>query len=202
MRRDQILATAVAALAALGLGIFAASRIYAPAGPRLQSGTLLREPRPVAAFALVDHEKHPYSNAQLRDHWTLLFAGFTHCPDVCPTTLGVMKQLAQREPALDYVFLSVDPERDTPERLKTYVAYFGPAIRGVSGSREQLDALCASLGLAYLKIPGASDAEYTVDHTAALVLLDPRGRVAGYFQPPHKLDTLAADLAGIVASGT
>jgi len=207
MRQNQILATTVAALAALGLGIFAASRIYAPrAAPELQAGTLLHEPRPVATFSLVDHDAQPYANAQLRGRWTLLFAGFTHCPDVCPTTLGVMKQLAQRpdlrEAPLEYVFLSVDPERDTPAHLKTYVAYFGPAIRGVSGPREQLDALCASLGLAYLKIPGASDAEYTVDHTAALVLLDPQGRVAGYFQPPHKLDTLAADLVGIVASGT
>ena len=206
MRKDQVLITSLAALAALGLGVFAASRIYAPRAVQIESGTLLREPRPVAAFALLDQDARPYSNAELQGHWTLLFAGFTHCPDVCPTTLGTMKQLAQqpglREAGLDYVFLSVDPERDTPQRLKSYVAFFGTAIRGVSGPRAQIDVLCASLGLAYLKIPGASDAEYTMDHTAALVLLDPQGRVAGYFQPPHKLDTLAADLARIVTSGT
>jgi protein SCO1/2 len=195
----------VAALAALALGAFAASHWYAPRAPSpLQSGTLLREARPVAPFALTDHEGRPFANAQLEGHWTLLFAGFTHCPDVCPATLGLMKQLGQRLAgrAPEFVFLSVDPERDTPAQLKTYVTYFSPLIRGVTGPRDQLDPLCASLGLAYLKIPGASDSDYTVDHSASLVLLDPRGRVAGYFQPPLKLDTLAADLAGITASGT
>jgi protein SCO1 len=198
---------AAAVLVALGLGVFTASQVYAPrTRPQPESGVVLNQPRPLADFALVDHEGLPYTNAQLQGHWTLLFAGFTHCPDVCPTTLSLMKQLdtrlRQRQAPLDFLFLSVDPERDTPEQLKKYVTYFSPAIRGVSGTREQLDALCASLGIAYLKVPGAREGEYTVDHSTALVLLDPQGRVAGYFQPPHKLDTLAADLAGIVTSGT
>lgn len=207
MKPVRAIALALAALAALALGAFAASHWYAPKQrPQLASGTLLNEPRLVAAFSLTDHDGQPWGNAELDGNWTLLFAGFTHCPDVCPTTLGLMKQLDQRlqtqHTPMNFVFLSVDPERDTPAQLKTYVTHFSPAIRGVSGPRAQLDALCASLGLAYLKIPGASESEYTVDHSAALVLLDRRGRVAGYFQPPHKLDTLASDLAGIVTSGT
>lgn len=207
MKPAQTALTALAALAALGLGVFTASRLYGPApAPEIASGTLLREPRPVAPFALADQDGKPWGNAQLEGHWTVLFPGFTHCPDVCPTTLGLMKQLGARLRAgggsVEFVFLSVDPERDTPAQLKAYVNHFDPAIRGVTGPREQIDALCAALGLAYLKIPGATDTDYTIDHTAALVLLDPRGRVAGYFQAPHKLDTLAADLAGIVTSGT
>ncbi|MGQ0587608.1 MAG: SCO family protein [Gammaproteobacteria bacterium] len=199
------LALAVAALAAAALGALAATFLYAPVTvPQPVSGTRLAEPRPVAAFELSDQDGKDFTNAGLQGHWTLLFAGFTHCPDVCPTTLGLMKQLrrhaALRDQPLEYLFLSVDPERDTPTVLKTYVDYFGGAIRGVSGPREQVDALCASLGLAYVKIPGARQDDYTVDHSAALVLIDDRGRVAGYFQPPHKLDTLAADLAGIVAA--
>jgi protein SCO1 len=189
---------AASVLVALGLGVFTALQVYAPrARPQPESGVVLNQPRPLAGFTLVDHEGQPYTNAQ---------AGFTHCPDVCPTTLSLMKQLdarlRQRQAPLDYLFLSVDPGRDTPEQLKKYVTYFSPAIRGVTGTREQLDALCANLGIAYLKVPGASESEYTVDHSTALVLLDPQGRVAGYFQPPHKLDTLAGDLAGIVTSGT
>lgn len=207
MKPAQTALTALAALTALGLGVFAASRLYGPApAPEIASGTLLREPRPVAPFVLADQDGQPWGNAQLEGHWTVLFPGFTHCPDVCPTTLGLMKQLGARLRAgggsVEFVFLSVDPERDTPAQLKAYVNHFDPAIRGVTGAREQIDALCAALGLAYLKIPGATDTDYTIDHTAALVLLDPRGRVAGYFQAPHKLDTLAADLAGIVTSGT
>ena len=203
----RTLTLAAVALLAGALGVFAASRLYAPRDvTQPASGTLLSEPRALAAFALVDQDGQPFTNAALENHWTLLFAGFTHCPDVCPTTLALMKQLRQHAALggrpLEYVFLSVDPERDTPAQLKQYVDYFGGHIHGVSGPREQLDTLCAGLGLAYVKIPGATDSEYTVDHSAALVLLDARGRVAGYFQPPHKLDTLAADLARIVASGT
>ena len=204
MKPTQLLVVSLAALTALGLGVWTASRWHAPAAtPQIASGTLLREPRQLAPFSLTDHHGQPWTNAQLDGHWTLLFAGFTHCPDVCPTTLGLMKQLDARlraqQASLDFVFLSVDPARDTPAQLKAYVSHFSPAIRGVTGAREQLDALCASLGLAYLKIPGASESDYTVDHSAALVLLDRRGRVAGYFQPPHKLDTLAGDLTRIVS---
>ncbi len=201
------LALVAAALAAAALGVFAAYTLQARRTlPQPASGTLLSEPRPLAAFTLVDQDGKDFTNASLQGHWTLLFSGFTRCPDVCPTTLALMKQLRQH-PALgghplEYLFLSVDPERDTPAQLKAYVDYFGGHIRGVSGPREQLDAVCAGLGLVYLKNPGASAADYTMDHSTALVLLDDRGRVAGYFQPPHKLDTLAADLAGIVASGT
>jgi protein SCO1/2 len=207
LKPAQTALIALAALAALGLGVFTASRLYGPGrAAEITSGTLLREPRPVAPFSLNDQDGQPWGNAQLEGHWTVLFPGFTHCPDVCPTTLGLMKQLGARLRAgggtVEFVFLSVDPERDTPAQLKAYVGHFDPTIRGVTGPREQIDTLCAALGLAYLKIPGATDTDYTIDHTAALVLLDPRGRIAGYFQAPHKLDTLAADLAGIVASGT
>lgn len=204
MKHARVVALCAAALAALGLGLYAGMRLQ---GPRtltpLASGILLGEPRAVAPFTLADQDGRAYTQAQLQGHWTLLFAGFTHCPDVCPTTLALMAQLRGRLPAdtpLELLFLSVDPERDTPERLRTYTAHFGGAVRGVTGPREQLDALCANLGIAYLKVPGANDTQYTVDHSTALVLLDRSGRVAGYFQAPHKLDTLAADLAGIVGT--
>src|SRR5262245_19072127 len=112
-----------AALAAAGLGALTASRFASPPA-QPQSGTLLAEPRPVAPFTLTDQDARPFTNAALEGHWTLLFAGFTHCPDVCPTTLALMKQLHQRPELggrVQYLFLSVDPERDTPAQLKTYV---------------------------------------------------------------------------------
>jgi protein SCO1/2 len=201
----RIAAVAAAALIALALGIFTASRLYGPrdAAPLL-SGTRLNEPRPLAPFALTDHDGQPFTQAQLQGRWTLLFAGFTHCPDVCPTTLALMAQLRRRLGAaagsLELVFLSVDPGRDTPERRKTYGAHFGAGIRGVTAPGAQLDALCANLGLAYITVPGAGAGDYTVDHSTALVLLDPEGRIAAYFQAPHRLDTLAADLSGIVGT--
>lgn len=200
----KTLAMALAAGLALLAGVWAASwwQGHTRPAPPVQSGTLLTHPRPIAEFSLTDQDGRAFGNARLGGHWSLLFAGFTHCPDVCPTTLGVMKAVKQRlgpqAPAM--VFLSVDPERDTPAVLKSYVDYFGPGITGISGAREPLDRLCESLGIAYVKIPGASAGDYSVDHSAALVLVDPDGRVAGYFTPPLKVDTLAADLKEIVRS--
>jgi protein SCO1 len=193
---------AVAAAAAMAAGIYAATlwQSSRSTGAVLQSGIALAQTRPVAPFVLADQDGKPFSNAQFAGHWSLVFAGFTHCPDVCPTTLGVMKALGERlqgaAPAL--VFLSVDPERDTPEVLGKYVRHFSPSITAITGPREQLEALCASLGIAYVKVPGASEYDYSVDHSAAMVLIDPQGRVAGYFPPPHKADTLADDLGRIV----
>lgn len=200
----RIAAVAAAAVVAMALGIFAASRLQAPRAPALASGTRLAEPRAIAPFALTDQDGQPYTSAQLQGRWTLLFPGFTNCPDVCPTTLALMAQLRGRIKAgperLQLLFLSVDPGRDTPERLKAYTDHFGAGIRGVTAPTAELDAFCASLGLAYVKVPGARPGEYTVDHSAALVLLDPAGRIAAYFQAPHRLDTLAADLSGILGT--
>lgn len=202
MSPSKALFVALAAAGALAAGVWTSLRLSQPAVPELEAGTLLGTPRPIADFALVDHEGKPLSKAALEGRWTLVFAGFTHCPDVCPTTLGVMKALSQklgpRAPSM--VFLSVDPERDTPEKLASYVKFFGPGITGATGPREALDAVCASLGIAYVKIPGATPQDYTVDHTAALVLVDPQARVAGYFTPPLRVDTLAADLSRVTGA--
>lgn len=192
----------LAALVALGLGVFAAARIYTPDVPKFESGIYLPAPRAVGSFELTDQDDQPFTNAQLQGHWTILFAGFTHCPDVCPTTLSLLKQLSDRllqsERQLEIVLLSVDPERDTPAQLLSYVRYFSPDFTGISGPKGQLDSLSASLGLAYVKVPGASDADYTMDHSAALVLINPQGQVAGYFQPPFKLELLASDLERVL----
>lgn len=203
MRAFKPVAAGFCAIFALGLGLWTASEWYAPAAlPPIESGVLLPEPRPVAGFSLTDQDGRAFTNAQLQDRWSLLFAGFTHCPDVCPTTLSLMKLLEQRlqaeDRALSMVFLSVDPERDTPQQLHKYVRYFSPNLTGATGPVEELERLCASLGIAYVKVPGATADDYTIDHSAALVLLNPQGKVAGYFQAPYKLDSLAADLARII----
>jgi protein SCO1 len=203
MNPSKAPAVALLAAAALAAGLWTALRWAGPsAPPQLESGILLQEPRPVAPFVLTDHTGARYDNARLQGRWTLLFAGFTNCPDVCPTTLALIRQLQERLAArgqpLQALFLSVDPERDTVEQLRRYVEFFGPAVTGVTGAPAELERLTASLGLAYLKVPGSGPGQYTMDHSAALVLLDPQGRIAGYFQAPHRLDTLAADLARIL----
>lgn len=129
--------------------------------------------------------------------------GFTHCPDVCPTTLallaGIDARLQAKGEALQTVFLSADPERDTPQVLSAYLANFGAHFIGVTGDEAEIDKLCASLRLAYVKNPGI-DGQYTVDHSAALVLIDPQARAAAYFLPPHDADRLVADLSAAIAA--
>lgn len=199
------IATALAAVAAVGLGAVASVHVFQkPAVPQLESGIYLPQPRPLPDFSLIDQDGQAFGNQRLRDSWSLLFAGFTHCPDVCPTTLQLLKQLESRLQegghTLRPVFLSLDPQRDTAPQLQRYVRHFSPTMTGITGSKDELDRLCAALGIAYVKIPGASDADYTIDHSSALVLLNPEGQVAGYFQAPHKLDALVRDLERVLAS--
>lgn len=189
------------AAVAVALGIGAASWYYAPRTAELRSGTLLQQPRPLPEFSLVDQDGTAYTRARLEGGWTVLFAGFTHCPDVCPTTLALLKDVRRRAAAdvdLRVLFLSVDPQRDTPATLKAYTSHFDPSFAGVTAPEPQLGQFARALGLAYAKVPGASDDTYQMDHSAALVLIDPQARIAGYFSPPFDAEVLARDLAAAI----
>ncbi len=191
----------IAILAAVGIGVGIALRERGPAPPTLRSGTALPEPRPLADFTLIDQHGRPLSRDKLRGHWTLLFTGFTNCPDICPTTLATMAELDRRlaRQDLQFLFVSVDPERDTPEVIARYLAHFGPGLAGATGPRADIERFTSGLGLAQVVNPGVGD-EYTVDHSTAFVLIDPEVRLAGYFSAPHAPDALAADLASLPRS--
>jgi protein SCO1/2 len=188
----------VALLTAVAAGIGAAALLGTREPLALRSGTALPEPRPIGDFALIDQHGVAFGPAAFEDRWSLVFTGFTHCPDICPATLALLAALRKRLPDenLQLVFVSVDPERDTPERMAAYLAHFGADLKGATGTRAQVEDFTGRLGLAQVRNPGVAG-EYTVDHSAALVLIDPRARVAGYFMPPHDIGTLAADLASI-----
>jgi len=189
-----------AIVAATAIGVALAWWVTAQPPVTLASGTTLETPHEIAAFRLTDQRGREFTPQSLRGRWSLVFAGFTHCPDACPTTLVLLNtmdaRLRARGGAIQVVFLSVDPERDTTERLTAYVDHFNPRFVAVTGEPAEIDVLCRDLGIAYVRNPGAGG-EYTVDHSAALVLVDPRARVAGYFKPPHDPDALAADLAAL-----
>lgn len=172
--------------------------LEAGAARTLEAGTVLPEPRALPEFALRDHHGRAFGPGRLAGQWTLVFAGFTHCPDICPATLAMLAGLDERLQAegveLEMLFASVDPERDDPATLAGYVTHFSPRMTGVTGDKAELDSLMSGLGFAYIKVP-LGGGNYTVDHSAALALIDPGGRVAAYFTPPLRPDALAADLA-------
>ena len=188
----------VAVFSAIALGIVLALHEWSSEPLTLRAGTALHEPRPIAEFEFLDEDGRPFERKNLEGQWSLLFTGFTHCPDVCPTTIALMAELRRRvsRDDLQFVFVSVDPERDTPEVVAAYLAHFDPTLVGATGTRAEMERFTSALGLAQVRNPGIGD-EYTVDHSTALVLTDPEARIAGYFQAPHQRDALAADLAAL-----
>lgn len=192
---SALVVAALATLAVFGLKQQAAGDTVEP-----QVAAVLPQPRPLPDFALLDQHRRPFTRATLSGHWTLLFAGFTHCPDVCPATLATLASLDPRLQAagidLQMVLLTVDPLRDDPATLSAYVSHFSTRFFGVTGEPSEIDRLMAGLGLTYIKVPGAAG-NYTVDHSTALVLIDPEGRVAAYFRPPFRAEPMISDLAAL-----
>jgi protein SCO1/2 len=183
---------------AAALGGYMVARQLHHGPPVLQAGTALPQARPVVAFTLTDHAGQQFDNARLRGAPSLVFFGFTHCPDVCPTTLALMAQL-QRDPALQklrMLFVTVDPDRDDQTTLQHYVDAFGGGLIGLRGDDRNLDALMQSLGAvrSLQPLPGGS---YSVDHSATLFFLDGRGELAAVFTPPFQLPQLRGDLTAL-----
>lgn len=197
-----IVLTAIVALIA---GIAAAYLVLRPAGePELAKATYLPGGKPVQPFELVDHHGEPFTNARLQGRWTLMFFGFTHCPDACPTALAVLNAaeegLKEKAPALplQVVMVSVDPARDTPERLASYVPHFNPGFVGATGSDEELTALTRDLGILYrIHEPKPGEAGYMVDHSTAILLINPQGNLQAVFGPPHAPQPIVDDVLQI-----
>ena len=182
------------ALVAAATGIWVAQRTSDQA-PQLTSGTWLPQPRPVPEVSLVDQSGQPFTAQSLKGHPTLVFFGFTHCPDVCPTTLARLAQVvkAANVPDLKVLLVSVDPERDTPELLERYVHAFSPDFGGVTGKPEEIERLAKEFGVAIAKVD-MGGGEYTVDHSAVVFLLNRQGQRVALFTPPYEITPVAADL--------
>lgn len=203
--RFILLAIAVAALsAAAGISLWRLSQTGPP--PDFAALVVLPEPRVLGDFSLVDQHGDRFSSDRLRGRWSLIFFGFTYCPDICPSTLYDLQQVSQAvagEPAdaaaHQVVFVSVDPERDSLERLGEYVSWFSPNFVGVTGAPEQLAPLALRIGVAYrLEEHAPGSLNYTVDHSASVFLTDPQGRLHGVFPAPHDAGAMARDLAVIL----
>ncbi|MGN6517876.1 MAG: SCO family protein [Dokdonella sp.] len=196
-----IIIAAFAAAAGLWLGM----RVLAPArGPDLASAVMYPAPRALPAFELDRSDGGKLTLEDWKGRWTVVFFGYTNCPDVCPTTLADFKQAWKRLPAatkerVRFDFISVDPERDTPAQLARYVGFFDPQFVAASGSDEQLTRITRALGLVYAR-GEPKDGTYEVDHSASAVLIDPDGHQAGVLRPPFEAAKIAADLVTLAGA--
>lgn len=204
-QRFTLLAVSLAILAALAGALFF-NLLKMRAQDSLQSLIVLPESKVVADFELMDEQARPFSLADFKGQWSVLFFGFTSCPDICPNTLYQLQQVKaslaeelEPEKLPEIYLVSVDPDRDTPDKLAEYLAYFDPSFRGITGDDRQLRALTMQLGIAYHVAEHSSpDESYAVDHSASLVLLNPRAELHGMFPAPHSTESISHDLLQII----
>lgn len=150
-------------------------------GPYTYRGSLISPPVPAADFTLTQGDGAPFQLSAQKGKLLLLFFGYTTCPDVCPATLGEMKQVRARldkqAEEVEFIFITVDPQRDTPERLGKYVSAFDPNFIALSGSEVELDPVWKSFGVYHEIVPSGSGAGYLVNHSARIYLIDPSGNL-------------------------
>jgi protein SCO1/2 len=191
--------------------------IKPPAPPVELEGVLRSEYRPLAPFSLVDQHRQPFDESSLRGKWSLLFFGYLSCPDVCPTTLHeldrfwrLLRDQTGSDPAdLQVVFVSVDPARDSPGQLGSYVGYFNRHFIAATGEKSQIDRLAQQFGASYAIEAETAPGQYQVAHSSAIFVVDPLGRSVAALSQPHYASTLLTQyrritryFAGVSAAAT
>jgi len=166
--------------------------------------TVWPTPLPIPDFELTDQSGQPFSRDSLRDRWSLLFFGFTHCPDICPATLQQLAIARSRiedagHDTPDIVLVSVDPERDTPDVLAPYVRHFGAEVKGVTGDLTELRKLTSTAGI-YFEKSSQADGSYGVDHSVVVLVIDKDAAIHASFGAPHDIDRFVHDLPIIMGS--
>ncbi|MFK8028048.1 MAG: SCO family protein [Gammaproteobacteria bacterium] len=199
-----ILAVAIS----IGLGIYASGKKFAfgDIHTQLTQATYLYDQqKSIAEFTLVDHNNNTFTPDSIKGAWTFWFFGFTHCPDICPITLGTLSATVDRlkskhniEDEIKIIFVSVDPERDEIEKLKTYTRAFSKYALGVTADPERLAPFLKNMGVIAMKQPPAEDtSNYLVDHSSSIFLIAPDTGISAYFSTPHDADVIANDFLTI-----
>ncbi|MCI0399706.1 MAG: SCO family protein [Gammaproteobacteria bacterium] len=202
-RRSITVATVAGGLVALGmgLGVFLSVQGIIPRGADAQriEGLLWPNPKRVEAFTLIDQNGAVFDLESLKGKWSFVFFGYTHCPDVCPVTLTVFNavhdKLAEHPSLSDdyqFIFVSVDPERDTPDKLRSYVSYFNKTFIGLGGTEQQVASLTGQLGVLHVRTEANGSQDYLVDHTASVFLIDPLARLVAIFSQPQEAEQMAS----------
>ena len=201
----SILYIILAAFAA-GFGLWAAQNLFSK--PQRESATTMQtvrmfpQVRAIPDFALQSADGKLINKATLSKHWTVVFLGFTHCPDICPTTLADLSKVQKiwetlpSETRPRVLFISVDPERDTPKAIAEYAAFFHKDTLTATAQEPALTEFVQSLALVYAKMP-LENGDYTMDHSATIVVLNPQGNEVGIIRPPFMPQKIAADLIAL-----
>lgn len=200
-------------LVIVGLAVMVAGALVAhyALGPRQSASlpedlqaTYLPQGKPISGLQLSDHNQAVFDESRFKDKWSFLFFGFTNCPDICPTTMLVMKSVwnklpeaAKQSPAPQMIFVSVDPQRDTLDKLQKYVTFYHPDFLGVTGELDQIDMLTKQLGVLYGFEDPTEDGNYTVNHSSQIILVDPQGNMRAVFSSPHLVDEIVRSFASI-----
>lgn len=180
-----------------GIGVYSA-RLRNQDRPPDIPGLLWPMPKHLQAFTMLDQNNADFGLQNLQGRWSLLFFGYTNCPDICPITLNVLDQvydrlaLERQEKDVQMIFVSVDPERDNIGKLHDYVNYFNAHFVGLGGTPEQVQSLTKQLGIAYYYEQPGNGGDYLVDHSAAIFLVDPAARVVAILSAPHQADGIHA----------
>lgn len=164
-------------------------------------GIYLSKPEFVMPFALTQTDGTPFTDQNFQGHWTLVFFGFTYCPDICPTTLAMLNNVTQRlAHPLKVVFVSVDPERDNLAQLDKYTHYFNPDFTAITGDQTQLKQLARQLGVVFEKVTvdPAHPNEYLMEHSTSMALINPKGGIQAIFTSPHTVDALVTDISWVM----
>lgn len=175
---------------------------------RVNGAIVFDKPRIIKDFELVDHHGSPFSVDNLKGKWTLMYFGFTHCPDICPTTLADLNRVTQQLNAeilakTQVLMVTADPGRDTVEVLSKYIPYFNPDFIGITGEFLPIRSLASNLNVAFNKVAlDGKDMQkgYTVDHTGNLILINPKGHYHGFFKPPFELAKLKTTYQSILTT--
>ena len=196
---------AVVAVAGIAVGTLIAQKLDPARPAELINATRLPAGRALPSFSLLDQDGAVLDAETLRGDWTLLFFGFTSCPDICPTTLQTLAAVEREliEAGSDIVprvlFISVDPERDSPAQTGEYARYFSPRFFGATGDGEAAAALRRELGVAVAK-RASGEGDYSIDHTSAVFVISPQVTFAAVMGAPHQASSIAHDFRLITAS--
>ena len=217
-KRLGIIALIIAAVALLLSG---EQRNYQSLNAQLKTSQVLFDAqKPLLDFSLQDQKGAVFDNQRLKGHWSLLFFGYTHCPDVCPTGLMDMVQLkaqlkANNTLVPEVVFITFDPERDTPAMLDKFLAYFDQDFIGVTGTQSEIDRLIKPFGAYYERVVYEDNKErvlkkseplpagtqsYLINHTAWMYLIAPSGEIFAGFPAPHKPVLMAEDIKTLISA--